>query len=484
MENNSDLTITTLSALLRRRKLSPVELTQAMLSRIERLDPQLNAFITVTPDLALSQAKRAEKDIAHGAYRGALHGIPVCLKDLYHTSGVRTTAGSRILRDYVPAENAAAVERLFDAGAVLLGKTNLHEFAYGATNINPHYGPVQNPWAGGRMSGGSSGGSASAVAAGLAVASLGTDTGGSIRIPAAACGCVGLKPTYGRVPLCGVIPLAASLDHAGPICRSVEDAALLLEAIAGAHPCDAASFGKTGEKFNQDFKRGLRGLRIGVPRQYFFDHLQRDVRRAVLAAIAVLERNGAEIREVDLKWMDQTARLAGEITVAEALVYHSRWLKKRFAEYGPDVRKRLKEGMKLSALVYLQAQELRRTYSREFDDVLQSVDTLAAPTLPVAAPLIREDEVSVGRARENVRVALLRLTRPGNLTGLPAITLPCGLTPEGLPVGLQLIGRRQDEKTVLRAAYAFERLTPWHDMFPRDPSQSARAPIPPRRTGA
>lgn len=467
--NNSDLTITRLSPLLRRRKLSPVDLTRALLARIERLEPRLNSFITVTPDLALTQAKRAEKDIARGAYRGALHGIPICLKDLFYTRGVRTTAGSRILHDFVPAENAAVVDRLFEAGAILLGKTNLHEFAYGATSINPHYGPVQNPWAAGRMSGGSSGGSATAVAAGLAVASLGTDTGGSIRIPAAACGCVGFKPTYGRVPLCGVIPLAASLDHAGPICRSVEDAALVLEAIAGAHPCDAVSFGRVGEKFALELRKGPRGLRIGVPKQYFFDHLQREVRRAVLAAIAVLERNGAEVREVDLRWMDDTARLASEITVAEALLYHSRWLKKRFADYGPDVRSRLKEGMDEPALTYLQAQELRRTYTRQFDEILRSVDILAAPTLPVAAPYITETEVAVGRSRENVRLALLRLTRPGNLTGLPAISTPCGLTPEGLPVGLQLIGRRRDEKTVLRAAYAFERLTPWHDMFPPEP---------------
>lgn len=467
--NNGGLTITRLAPLIRCRTLSPVELTRAVLARIDRLEPGLNSFITVTSDLALAQAKRAEKEIVRGAYRGVLHGIPFCLKDLFYTRGVRTTAGSRILRNFIPAENAVAVDRLFAAGIILLGKTNLHEFAYGATNVNPHFGPVHNPWARDRMSGGSSGGSAAAVAAGLAIASLGTDTGGSIRIPAAACGCVGIKPTHGRVPLCGVIPLAPSLDHIGPICRCVEDVALVLEAIAGADACDPASSGRVGERFTQDLKKGLRGLRLGVPRQYFFDRLQRDVRRNVTAAIATLEHNGAEVREVNLKWMSETARLAGEITVAEALVYHWKWVQQRSAEYGPDVRVRLKEGMDESALAYLQAQEMRRVYTKEFDNVLRSVDVLAAPTLPVAAPRIEESEVVVGRSRENVRVALLHLTRPGNLTGLPAITVPCGFTSDGLPTGLQLIGRRFDEKTVLRAAYAYELATSWHEMFPPEP---------------
>src|SRR5512146_3243861 len=247
--NNIDLTITVLAPLLRRKKLSPVELTRGLLARIERHDRRLNSFITVTADLALAQARKAEKEIGRGTYRGVLHGIPICLKDLFYTKGVRTTAGSRILRNFVPDANAAVVDRLFEAGAVLLGKTNMHEFAYGATNLNPHFGPAHNPWASDHMTGGSSGGSAAAVAAGLAVASLGSETGGSIRIPSAACGCVGLKPTYGRVPLCGVIPLATSLDHVGPIARSVHDAALVLETIAGADECDPASFGPTGQRF-------------------------------------------------------------------------------------------------------------------------------------------------------------------------------------------------------------------------------------------
>jgi aspartyl-tRNA(Asn)/glutamyl-tRNA(Gln) amidotransferase subunit A len=467
--NNSDLTIARLAPLIRRKKLSPVELTRALLARIERHDPRLNSFITVTTETALAQARKAEKEIGRGEYRGCLHGIPICLKDLFYTKGIRTTAGSRILRNFVPDADAAVVERLSEAGAILLGKTNMHEFAYGATNLNPHYGPARNPWAADRMTGGSSGGSAAAVAAGLAVASLGSDTGGSIRIPAAACGCVGLKPTYGRVPLCGVIPLAGSLDHVGPIARSVHDAGLMLEAVAGADGCDSVSLGAPGERFTQDLKKGLAGLRIGVPRQYFFNRLQREIRQSVLAAITVLEQNGAEIAEVDLKLTGETARLAGEITLAEALVFHWNWVRKRPGDYGEDLRLRLKEGIEISALAYLRAQELRQAYTEEFECALAAVHLLAAPTLPGVAPRIKDKEMALGRSRENVRLALLRLTRPGNLTGLPAISVPCGITSDGLPSGLQLIGRRGDERTLLRAAYAYEQLTPWHEIFPPDP---------------
>jgi aspartyl-tRNA(Asn)/glutamyl-tRNA(Gln) amidotransferase subunit A len=384
--------------------------------------------------------------------------MPVCLKDLMYTRGIRTTAGSKILCDFVPDADAEAASRLFAAGAILIGKNNLHEFAYGATNLNPHYGPVHNPWALERMSGGSSGGSAAAVAAGLALAALGTDTGGSIRIPSAACGCVGLKPTHGRVPVAGVIPLAPSLDHIGPICRCVEDAALVFEAIADPLP-GAANPARA-------MKRGLRGLRIGIPQQFFFDRLQAGVRRNVTAAIAVLERNGAAIREVKLKHLDETARLAGDLTVSEALLYHSKWMNARSADYGADLRLRLDEGRKMSALAYLEACELRREYTRGFASVLESVDILAVPTLPVAAPRIDESEVRIGRSSENVRMALLRFTRPANLACLPAISVPCGFTSERLPTGLQLIGRAMDEATVLRAARAYESLTPWHEAFP------------------
>ena len=466
LKNEASLTIARIAPLLRRRRLSPVELTRWMLTRTERLQPELNAFISVTVDLALAQARRAEREIARGQYRGPLHGIPVSLKDLFFTRGIRTTAGSRILRSFVPGANAPVVDRLFSAGVVLVGKTNLHEFAFGATNVNIHYGPVRNPWDRSRISGGSSGGSAVSVVAAMSLASLGSDTGGSIRIPAAACGCVGLKPTWGRVPLEGVVPLATSLDHVGPICRCVEDAALFLNTIADPDCCASSD---THATFNRGLKRGVRGLRVGIPRQYFFDRVQTEIRRSVLAAVKVLEAEGAHIAEIPLRGMKETPELAGSITLAEALAYHWKWLKQRPEDYDPVIRTRMEAGVNMTAVDYIHAQERRRLYAERFDRALDDVDILAGPTLPVVAPALDEMEISVGGVREDVRLALLRLTRPGNLTGLPAISLPCGFSKAGLPIGLQLIGREGEEATVLRTAYAYERATEWHRCFPADP---------------
>jgi aspartyl-tRNA(Asn)/glutamyl-tRNA(Gln) amidotransferase subunit A len=467
MENNCDLTIESLAPLIRRKELSPVELTRFFLDRIGRFQPTINAFITVTAKTALEQARQAEKELAHGRYRGVLHGIPISLKDLFCTRNIRTTAGSRILRSFVPPQNAEVVDRLLGAGAVLLGKTNLHEFAYGATNVNPHYGPVRNPWDPCRISGGSSGGSAASVISAQALASLGTDTGGSIRIPSAACGCVGFKPTYGVVPMDGVIPLAFSLDHVGPLSRCVADAAFLFEILA---PSDEAGRGRAVS----EMRKGVKSLRIGVPRQYFFDRIQPDVRRAVLAAIAVLEQLGARISEVNLKGMEETAPLAAEITGDEALAYHETWLERRPQDYGKDVRSRLQQSKKRTAAAYIRAQRGMRAYRERLERVLDSVQLLAVPTLPVVAPAIDQKDVRIGRFREDVRLALLRLTRPGNLSGLPAISIPCGFSSERLPVGLQLIGRRFDEATLLRAAFAYEQATPWHRQFPPEP-QHVRA---------
>ena len=465
LANNSSLTISRLSALIRRREISPVELTQFVLDRIERLQPALNPFITITANLARIQAKQAEKEIAKGYYRGTLHGIPISLKDLFYTRGIRTTAGSRILRNFIPKEDAAAAERLFQAGAILVGKTNLHEFAYGATNLNPHYGPVRNPWDPGRMSGGSSGGSAVSVTSALALASLGTDTGGSTRIPSAACGCVGLKPTYGRTSLNGVIPLATTLDHVGPLCRCTEDAGLLLNVIADSGP---EFCGKRRQRFSRDLRKGLKGLRAGVPKQYFFDHLQPEVRRAVLKAIETLRASGVEIREVELRRMRETAYLATEITLAEAMAYHRQWLEKRPGDYGPDVATRMLAGQKQLAVTYVLAQQARRLYAEDFARAMEPVDVLFTPTIPVVAPRLEDKEVAVGRLREDVRLALLRLTRPGNLSGFPSISVPCGFSAEGLPVGLQITGHPLGEATILRAAYGYEQQTDWHNRFPPD----------------
>jgi aspartyl-tRNA(Asn)/glutamyl-tRNA(Gln) amidotransferase subunit A len=463
MENNHRLTIEILAPLIRRKKLSPVELTRFLLDRISRLQPGINAYITVTADIAMAQARKAEKEIVKGHYRGTLHGIPISLKDLFYTRNIRTTAGSKILRKFVPKENAAVVNRLLKSGSVLLGKTNMHEFAFGATNANPHYGPVRNPWDTNRISGGSSGGSAASVVSAQAIGSFGTDTGGSIRIPAAACGCVGFKPTYGRVPMEGVIPLSGSLDHAGLLSRCVMDAAFLFEAVGEPNLWDLHT-----ERAIAEIRKGIRSLRIGVPRQYFFDRLQPVVRKAVLAAINVFEHLGAGIAEVDLRGMEKTSRLAAEITADEALAYHEKWLERRSQDYGEDVRSRLELSRKSTATAYIQAQQDRLAYSERLAGSLENVHVLLAPTIPVVAPFIDQMEIKIGRSTEDVRLALLSLTRPANLSGLPAISVPCGFSSEGLPVGLQLIGRRFGEAMLLRAAYAFEQATPWHHRFPPD----------------
>ena len=464
LQNDQSLTIARLAPFIRRREISPLELTRFMIERAERLQPSLNAFITITGELALSQARKATKEISSGFYRGPLHGIPISLKDLFNLRNIRTTAGSRILRNYRPGYNAAVVDRLMESGCVVLGKTNLHEFAFGATSVNPHYGPVHNPWDPARVSGGSSGGSAAAVAAGLSVASLGTDTGGSIRIPSAACGCVGLKPTYGLVPLAGVIPLAPSLDHVGPMTRCVEDSAIILEAIAD----HGAGDGKGRGRFLRGLRHGVQGLRIGIPKQYFFDRIRPDVRRLVMDAISCLEDSGAKLIEIDLPGMKETAELAAEITVAEALVYHWKWLRSRPGDYGDDLRTRMMERLEMPAVTYLRYQARRRTYAERLLRAMGVCDVIAGPTIPMPACFIQDTEVAFGRSREAVRNALLRLTRPANLAGLPAISVPCGFSPEGLPVGLQLIGRRCGESTLLRAAWFYEHATPWHTKFPPD----------------
>ena len=349
MENNRDLTIAFLAPLIRRKKISPVEITSFLLERISRLQPSINAYITVTAETALDQARHAEREIAKGRYRGPLHGIPISLKDLIHTRNIRTTAGSRILKDFIPEENARIVNRLLDSGCILLGKTNMHEFAYGATNVNPHYGRVRNPWDTNRISGGSSGGSAASVVSAQAIASIGTDTGGSIRIPSAACGCVGFKPTYGRVSLDGIIPLSGSLDHAGPLTRCVMDAAFLFDAIAEPSLWNS-SFGRA----TAEIRKGIKSFQIGVPRQYFFDRIEPDVRRTVLAALRVFEQMGAGITEVNLKGMEETQRIAADITGCEAFAYHEQWLRRRSRDYGEDVRARLEQSREMTASVYIQ----------------------------------------------------------------------------------------------------------------------------------
>jgi aspartyl-tRNA(Asn)/glutamyl-tRNA(Gln) amidotransferase subunit A len=459
-QNDQNLAIGKIASLVRRRKISPVELTEFFLQRISRFQPTLNAFITVTPDAARKQAKQAEREISKGDYRGPLHGIPISLKDLFYTAGVRTTAGSKVLGRFVPDRNAPVVDRLLKAGAILLGKNNLHEFAFGVTSINPHFGPVHNPWDLDRVPGGSSGGSAAAVSAGLCLASMGTDTGGSIRIPSSACGVVGLKPSFGLVSVEGVVPLAFSLDHAGPIARCVEDAGILLNILTNETPYPPAI------NYLKNLRGGVRGLRLGIPRDSFFARMQGEVRRNVLEAYEVFRKLGARIQEVDLGGIRHALQVFTDIVVAEAVSFHLHWIQKRPQDYGPDLRDRLEKARGQRTEVYLEAQKSRRMITQSLMEILKKVDVVAIPTLPVAAPLINEDKVKIGRFQEVVRPLLLRFTPPGNLSGLPAISIPCGFSSDNLPTGVQILGRRFDEATLLRAAYAYEQATPWKTNFP------------------
>jgi aspartyl-tRNA(Asn)/glutamyl-tRNA(Gln) amidotransferase subunit A len=455
------LTIATAGRLLRSRKLSPVELTEAYLARIRRLEPTLRAFITVTEALALEQARRAERELARGRSRGPLHGIPLSLKDLYCTAGIRTTAGSRILKDFVPDEDAAATERLRDAGGILLGKTNLHEFAAGVTTDNPHFGTCQNPWKLGHIPGGSSGGSAAAVASALGLASLGSDTGGSIRIPAAFCGIVGHKPTYGLVPRQGILPESWSLDHGGPMTRTAADAALVLQAIAGHDARDPSSSRRRVPSLARALRPDLEGLRVGVPRNYYFDIVDEEVERAVRKAIRELGALGATVVDVRLPGIEAALDTCFVVAWAEAAHYHRPWLLTRSQDYGPDVRALLEGALLYLASDYLQGQRVRARIRHTLGEAFRKVDVLVSPAAPVAAPPIGRLETVLGGRQVSVLDVAARLTCVANLTGEPACSVPCGFTGDGLPIGLMIHGRAFEDATVLRVAHAYEQATRW-----------------------
>lgn len=452
--------ISQIALLFRKRKLSPVELTKLMLSRIDQLNPKLNAYVTVCADLALAQAKQAEAELFSPRGRkghrdrGPLHGIPISLKDNIYTAGVRTSAGSTILKDFVPTQDAAVFSQLKEAGAVILGKTNLHEFAYGVTSNNPHFGPVRNPWGLSRIAGGSSGGSAAAVAAGLCYGSIGTDTGGSIRIPAALCGIVGLKPTLGRVSVAGVIPLSPKLDCAGPLARSIRDAALLLEPIlprAKGEPSPRA-LAKSSAK--------ARKFTLGIPKELAPDSASSDVYLVFEEAIRLLKKSGVKCRDVSLPLLLETEDAGNQIAWPEATHYHQQagWFPARAADYGDDVRSRLEMGANVSATAYLSALALREKFIQQLHLTLEDedLDALVVPTTPIAAPRVGQESIRLGDSEHPTRALLLRNNRPANLAGVPALSVPCGLTPEGLPAGLQFIGAVCKEHLLLQIALLFE----------------------------
>jgi aspartyl-tRNA(Asn)/glutamyl-tRNA(Gln) amidotransferase subunit A len=460
-EQLSNLSLAEAAELVRARKVSPLDLTRACLARIEALDPKLNAFITVTAESALAAARAAEEEIGRGSWKGPLHGIPIALKDLVDTQGVRTTAASNVYKDRVPAEDAEIVLRLKAAGAVLLGKLNLHEFAYGGSTVVSAFGPVHNPWSLGRSAGGSSAGSAAAVAAGLCYGAIGTDTGGSIRLPAACCGIVGLKPTFGHVSTRGVIPLAGSLDHVGPMTRRVRDAALMLQPLAGsgedadgctnrALPDYAAALETKGE------------LRIGVPRAFFYDGLHPEIEAATAAALAVLATLGGREREVALA---TGIEAAGVVLRAEAHAHHEQAVASTPELYQPETLRRIRGGAEVTAAAYIAARRELETLRRGARTIFESVDLLVTPTMPVPPP--RLDELLADVASLRVReLLMLRNTRPWNALGLPTISVPCGFTSEGLPIGLQITGAAGDETRVLALAHAYEQATGWHTRRP------------------
>ena len=453
------------SKLIATKEVSPVELVQAHLDRIVATEPVLNSFITRPGEQAMVAARRAEKEIGSGRYRGPLHGLPVGLKDLYYVKGVRNTSGSKIFDNFVPDYDSAAASRLKEAGAILMGKLNLHQFAFGPTGLNRDYGDMHNPWDPQRLAGGSSGGSASAAATGQCAITLGTDTGGSVRIPSALCGLAGIKPTYGRVSRYGLVALSWSLDHPGPMARTVEDCALTLNVLAGYDARDPASAREPVPDYRAALTGDVRGLRIGVPREYFEVPLDPGVKDRVMEALKVLDGLGARVQEINWPLFHQSASISSVIIYAESAAYHRDLVLSRGKEYDPSVRWRLEVGLFISAEEYLQALRAREVYTHEALDLLREVDVIAGPTEPVVAPLIDAQGIEIEGKEVGSIAALTQYTRPFNITGFPAVTVPCGFS-EGLPVGLQLAGRPFEEATILNTGYAYQQATDWHTRRP------------------
>ncbi len=450
-------TIADLAPRLRSKKISPVELTRDCLERIEQLNPPLNAFITVTAESALAEARAAEMEIGRGEWRGPLHGIPVALKDIIDTAGVKTTSASALHENRVPTEDAEVVRRLRRAGAVILGKNNLHEFAYGGSSLVSFFGDVHNPRNQAHIAGGSSGGSAAAVVSELCYAAIGTDTAGSIREPAALCGCIGLKPTFGRVSKRGVIPLSWSLDHAGPLTATVVDAAIVLQAIAGYDALDISSADVPVGDYVSGLCEGVKNFRVGIPRGYFYDDLDDAVRAAVEAALAVIGKLVGEVREVQIDVpADRT------VQAAESYAYHAENVARTPELYQPETLRRIRAGENISAAEYIQRRRELDEARRRAHDFFADVDLLITPTMPIPAPAIADLKKNPEALRP-AELILLRNTRPFNVWGLPAISTPCGFTQSGLPIGLQIAGPHWREDWVLRLASAYEAATEWHE---------------------
>lgn len=473
--NDSELrkaTIISLASRIKARQLSPSELVESILDRIERVDGTIRSYITVTEQSALKEAKKAEKEIRDGKYRGPLHGIPLSVKDNMNTKGIKTTSGSRIFADYVPNTDATVVSRLRNAGAVIVGKVNLHELAGGVTCTNPYYGQIRNPWSLDRIPGGSSGGTAASVAASLCLGSLGSDSGGSIRVPAALCGVVGTKATYGRVSRYGVSPIDWSLEHIGPMTKTVSDNAIMLRAIAGHDPLDPSSSPERVPNYPSNLHTDLSSYRIGVIKeQSERDILEPDVYSAFRKAMKVLESSGAKIEEVSLPWMEPNRVMVLLIVYCEAVALLWDQVKNRMTDLSRDIRMWLEFGKLIPAEEYLKAQRMRRLMIKQAESVMRDYDVLVSPTVPSGAPKIigEADEFKGKRGYghiADVMEKIANLTSIFNITTQPAITVPCGFTSDGLPIGLQIGAAAFDEESMFKVAYEYERQTDWHERTP------------------
>lgn len=469
MQDINNLTIKHLSELIASREISCLELLDATIERIEKLNPKLNAFITILDQSAKKEARHADSLIKQGKYLGPLHGIPISLKDLIYIKGVRSTSGSKILADFVPDYDSTVTRKLRKAGAIIVGTNNLHEFASGITGINPHYGPSRNPWDINRMSGGSSGGSAVAVSSGMSLASIGTDTSGSIRVPSSLCGIFGLKPTYGRVSKHGVMPLAPSIDHVGPLARSAWDISALLQVMAGYDKMDPSSAkvpvpdylkelssSKTRNN-NNDHDDSSKKFKVGIPKQFFFDMIEPKVMEIFRAFVDRFHSCGITISNVDVDGTDKIFETWRPIRLAEATSIHNEWIISRSQEYGEDVRRMLEMGLEITAVKYINAlHKWRQEIKDAFLKAMSEYDALLVPTTIIPAPFLDQKEVNIEGKTIEVYSCLSKLTTVFDITGLPALNIPAGLVDSKLPVGVQLVGRPFDESRILKIAYTCE----------------------------
>ncbi|MGG1663348.1 amidase [Brevibacillus sp. NRS-1366] len=450
------ISVSELASMIESKEISPVEVTESILSRIEKTDARINSYITVTSKEAKEQARAAEAAIKSGNYLGPLHGIPISLKDNIHTESIRTTNGAKIDADQIPNFDATITARLKAAGAVITGKVNMHEYAASVTTNNPHYGPTRNPWDLERIAGGSSGGSAAAVSANQCMASIGTDTGGSIRIPASLRGVVGLKPTYGLISKYGVTPLSLSLDHAGPITKTVRDAAVVLHVLAEFDPNDPDSREVSSEDYTLMLNSDLKGTRIGLPRNYYFENIDPEVKQCVESAIQDLKRIGCIIEEIELPNSRHSLTVTSTIAGVEAAVFHEENIKNRPSDFGFDVITWFQHTEKILASQYVKAQQNRNLIKNDFAQAFAKVDIICTPTLPTTAPKIGQEVIQYEDFEESVVDSMLRLNCPANVAGIPAITVPCGFSSNGLPIGLQIMGAPFKESKVLQVANAYE----------------------------